>query len=220
MSNFDDFFGNNNFNEIINQQIIIQQESIVCSSVEIEIVQQRLSVLVEVAKQIILEQVCEVEVQTIVLQQFQSVIGSFGGTIDRSNGRQQAYDQNIAGLLGSIHNSDGSLSNNNLGFSGQDIGKNSVHVGGSNWQDSSSPESVGNAKNLALQAANLTATNDNNNNSTDSLVSSDSNNSTDSSVSSDSSNSTDSSVSSDSSNSTDSSVSSGSNNSTNSTSSD
>ncbi|KLO17177.1 hypothetical protein SCHPADRAFT_821757 [Schizopora paradoxa] len=155
MSNFDDFFGQDNFNEVLNEQTIIEQQTeIVCSSEEISIVQQRLSILVEVAKQIILEQVCEVEVQTIVLQQFTSVVSSFGSTIDRSNGHSQAYDSSIAGLLGSIQNSDGSLSNNDLGFSGKDIGSNSKSVSGSNWNDSTSPQSVSNAKNLAMQASN------------------------------------------------------------------
>jgi len=162
MSNFDNFFGVNNFNEVFNEQTIIEQQTeVVCSSVEIEIVQQRLSILVEVAKQIILEQVCEVEVQTIVLQQFTSVVSSFGSTIDRSNGHSQSYDSSIAGLLGSIHNSDGSVSNQNLGFSGKDIGSKSVSVGGSNWNDASSPESVSKAKNLAMEASNCTISSDN-----------------------------------------------------------
>lgn len=52
MSNFDSFFGQDNFNEILNEQTIIEQQTeIVCSSEEISIVQQRLSILVEVAKQ-------------------------------------------------------------------------------------------------------------------------------------------------------------------------
>ena len=52
MSNFDNFFGQDNFDSIFNEQTIIEQsETIVCSSEEIIIVQQRLSILLEVAKQ-------------------------------------------------------------------------------------------------------------------------------------------------------------------------
>ena len=56
MSNFDDFFGLNNFDSSENvQTVIIQEQELVCSSQEIEIVQQRLSILVEAMKQFVFE---------------------------------------------------------------------------------------------------------------------------------------------------------------------
>ena len=51
MSNFDDFFGIDNFNGFSNEQIIIEQEDIVCESIDIQIVQQNLIVLLEVMKE-------------------------------------------------------------------------------------------------------------------------------------------------------------------------
>lgn len=56
MSNFDDFFGLDNFDSSLNVQNIIveeQQEELVCDSQQIEIVQQRISILTEVIKQLV-----------------------------------------------------------------------------------------------------------------------------------------------------------------------
>ncbi|KAI5122285.1 hypothetical protein M0805_002365 [Coniferiporia weirii] len=156
MSNFDDFFGQDNFDGSDNEQIIIIEEDddseFSCDSQDIEIVQQRLSILSEVAKSIILEQICEVEVQTIILEQFISGFSSFGDDISHLSGRSASFDQSIAGLLDQILESDGSLSNNDLGFEGSDIGSNSVIVSGNNWNDGSSPASVQQASQLSQQA--------------------------------------------------------------------
>ncbi|KAL5525787.1 hypothetical protein ACEPAG_7124 [Sanghuangporus baumii] len=157
MSNFDDFFGSSNFDSSLNVQTIIeQQEQVVCQTQEIEIVQQKLVILTEVMKRILLEQVCEVEVQTIVVQQVSSVMSSFSNEIGHLSSRSAGFDSNIAGLLGQIVNSDGSLSTSNLGFKGSEVGNNTVAVGGNNWDDSKSPDSVKKAKDLAKQAANST----------------------------------------------------------------
>ena len=52
MSNFDSFFGSDNFGGFNNEQtIIVQEQEIVCDTQEIEIVQQRISVLMEFMKQ-------------------------------------------------------------------------------------------------------------------------------------------------------------------------
>lgn len=102
---------------------------------------------------VILEQVCEVEVQTIVVQQASSIIGSFSNDVSRQSSKQPAYDQNIAGLLNQITGQDGSLSTDNLGFQGSNVGNSSVAVSGDNWNDASSPDSVQKAKSLAQQAA-------------------------------------------------------------------
>ena len=51
MSNFDDFFGQGNFDSSFNEQtIIVQQEQVVCNTQLIEIVQQRVAVLIETMK--------------------------------------------------------------------------------------------------------------------------------------------------------------------------
>ena len=103
---------------------------------------------------VILEQICEVEVQSIVIEQFSSVFSSFSEVISRESDFDVGFDQNIAGLLEQLLNSDGSLSNNDLGFLGSSIGSNSVVVNGDNWNDQTSPASVSQARGLAQDAAN------------------------------------------------------------------
>lgn len=152
MSNFDNFYGQSNFDSSSNTIIVEQKEVEVCHTEEIEIVQQRLAVIMEVAKEVILKQICEVEVQTIVLEQFSSQVSSFYGSVTHSSGSKPAsYDQSISSKLGSIY-SDGSLSNSNLGFNGTDVGSNSS-IPTNNWNNSTSYSTVGNAKALAQQAA-------------------------------------------------------------------
>jgi hypothetical protein len=89
----------------------------------------------------------------VVLQQASSVISSFGNDIGRSSGKQAAYDNSVASMIGQIMGSDGSLSKDNLGFNGTSVGNSSVVVGGDNWNDTTSPESVGAAKKQAEEAA-------------------------------------------------------------------
>ena len=51
LSNFDDFFGQDNFDSSLNvQTVIVQEQQLVCQSEQIDIVQQRISVLVEAMK--------------------------------------------------------------------------------------------------------------------------------------------------------------------------
>ena len=99
-----------------------------------------------------MEQVCEVEVQTIIFEQFQSSFNSFGLDLSHLSGRNIGFDQNIASMLGSIIDENGNLSSNNLGFSGSSIGSHTVTVRGNNWNDNSSPSSVASAKNAAKSA--------------------------------------------------------------------
>lgn len=51
LANFDNFFGVNNFNGFLNQQVVVRQDTLVCSSLPVNIVQQRLFILQELAKQ-------------------------------------------------------------------------------------------------------------------------------------------------------------------------
>ncbi|KAJ3828049.1 hypothetical protein F5880DRAFT_1040701 [Lentinula raphanica] len=154
-SGFDDFYGVDNFSGVISDQVVVeQQEEVVCESVSIEIVQQKLLVLQEIAKQIITEQVCDVETQTVVFQQFLSSSSHFSDDLLRTSGLQVGYDSGITSHFGSFYNADGSLSTYDLGFSGSDVGKSVVVPSGSNWNSPSSPASVGNAFNAAVSAAN------------------------------------------------------------------
>jgi hypothetical protein len=153
LSHFDDFYGQGNFNGYHNQQTVVEEKHVVCHSQEIEIVQQRLVVLQEMAKRIITEQICEVETQTVVLEQFSSNFGSFSSDLRRHSGRHIGYDSNIISHYGSLVGSDGSLTSNDLGFHGSDVGSHMATVGGDNWNDSTSPSNVDSAYSLAQGAS-------------------------------------------------------------------
>ncbi|KAJ7085156.1 hypothetical protein B0H15DRAFT_802102 [Mycena belliarum] len=146
LDNFDSFYGADDFSHSHHSsQVVVKQDSeLVCHTESVVIIQQRLAVLQEMAKKIITEQTCDVETQTIVFQQYYASLGSFSHDLTRSSGRSAGYDNSVASHYGDIYNSDGSLSNYDLGFNGSDVGSN-YYVPTSNWQDSSSPSSVGSA---------------------------------------------------------------------------
>ncbi|KAF5369138.1 hypothetical protein D9757_011063 [Collybiopsis confluens] len=151
---FDNFYGVDNFSgEIsVSDQVVVQQEVEVCQSVSIEIVQQKLLVLQEIAKRIVTEQICEVETQTVVFQQFLSSSSHFSSDLLRTSGLQVGYDSSIASHFSDMFESDGSLSTSDLGFSGSSLGSGYVVPTGNNWDSSSSPSSVGSAYSAALSA--------------------------------------------------------------------
>lgn len=172
LSGFDNFYGSDDFSgSSFSTTVIKQTQELVCHSESVEIIQQRLLVLQEMAKRlvhhlfwtfssssflrirIITEQICEVETQTIVFEQFTASLSSFSSDLLRKSGRSVGYDSGIASYYGDIQSSDGSLSNDDLGFSGHDLGSNYVSVQGSNWNPQSSPASVGAAYSAALGAA-------------------------------------------------------------------
>jgi hypothetical protein len=159
LSNFDDFNGADNFDGSRNSRVVVQKEEIVCQTQQIEIVQQRLVILQELAKRIITEQICEVETQTIVFEQFHSSLGNFKHDLQRDSGSEGGYDSNIAGHYGNIVDGGGSLTTNDLGFKGQDVGSNYSTIGGSNWNNSTSPQSVKSAEDAAKAARNATTAN-------------------------------------------------------------
>ncbi|KAJ7599636.1 hypothetical protein C8J56DRAFT_1019264 [Mycena floridula] len=153
LDNFDNFYGQSNFNGGNNAQIVvIKEQEVVCRSVQIEVIQQKLVILREMAKRIITEQICEVETQTIVLEQFSSGFSDFGSDISRKSGKQVGYDSNISNRINQISDSNGNLSSDDLGFNGSDVGKNTVVAQGNNWNDSTGPSAVQNAKNAAKKA--------------------------------------------------------------------
>ncbi|KAK0469791.1 uncharacterized protein EV420DRAFT_1634211 [Desarmillaria tabescens] len=154
LSGFDDFNGVDNFSGSQNAQVVVvQEQQVVCQVQQIEVIQQKLVILQEMAKRIITEQICEVEVQTIVLEQFSSSISSFSSDLLRQSGRQVGFDSNVASKISQLTNSDGSLSSSDLGFSGRDVGNNTVVAAGSNWNDATSPTSVQSALTAAQSAA-------------------------------------------------------------------
>ncbi|KAF7348739.1 Amidohydro-rel domain-containing protein [Mycena venus] len=154
LDNFDNFYGSDDFAHTRNfNQVVVKQDSeLVCHSEQVVIIQQRLAVLQEMAKKIITEQICEVETQTIVFQQYYASLGGFSHDLTRSSNRHVGYDNSIVQHYGDFYNSDGSLSNYDFGFSGHDIGSN-YYVPTNNWNQDSSPSSVGSAYQAAQAAS-------------------------------------------------------------------
>lgn len=158
MSGFDNFRGSDNFDGSQNAQVVVvQEQETVCHTEQIEIIQQKLVVLQELAKRIITEQICEVETQTIVLAQFSSSMGAFQNDIGRQSGKQVGYDSNIAGMISNLTNSDGSLSTSDLGFNGTSVGNNTIVPSGNNWNNTQGPAAVQMALSAAQSAANTTS---------------------------------------------------------------
>ncbi|KAJ7062225.1 hypothetical protein C8F01DRAFT_1136943 [Mycena amicta] len=155
LQGFDSFYGEDDFAHYSHFSPVVVQQStpeLVCHSQQVVIVQQRLAVLQEMAKRIITEQICEVETQTIVFQQYYASLGGFSHDMQRNSGRHVGYDGNIASHYGSIYNSDGTLSNYDFNFTGSDIGSN-YYVPTSNWNDQTSYSSVGSAYQAAQAAS-------------------------------------------------------------------
>ncbi|KAF8576374.1 hypothetical protein K439DRAFT_1367446 [Ramaria rubella] len=155
MSNFDDFYGADNFSGFHNTVTVDQSQEVVCHDQTVEIIQQQLAVLREYAKKIVTEQICEVEVQTVVFTQFVSGFHDFSSDLLRQSGRSVGFDSSITSHIGSIHDSSGNLVSNNLGFEGSSIGSSLVSPSGNNWNSGSSPASVGSAFSLAQSAGGL-----------------------------------------------------------------
>jgi hypothetical protein len=158
LQGFDNFNGQNNFDGSRNSQtIVVQEVETTCETVQIEIVQQKLAILQELAKRIITEQICDVETQTIVLAQHNGALRVFSDDIQRKTvTRQVGYDESIAQKISTIVNTDGSLSVDDAGFTGSDVGKNTVVPSGNNWNNSTSPALVQAAHSAALSAINST----------------------------------------------------------------
>jgi len=154
MSNFDNFNGQSNFGGTENK-IVVEQETVrVCHSVQVEVIQQQLTVIREFAKKLITEQICETEVQTVVLEQFSSGMSGFSSDVRRQNGKAPTYDKNVASMINKIvPNSNGDVNATDLGFNGTSVGSNSVQVQGDNWNNATSPNTTAAAYTLAKQAA-------------------------------------------------------------------
>jgi predicted restriction endonuclease len=160
LQGFDDFNGKDNFNGGKNDQtIVIKEVEQKCEVVKVEIVQQKLAILQEIAKRIITEQICDVQVQTIVLEQHNGALQVFRDDIQRKTvTKQVGYDEQIASKLSQIVQTDGTLSVDDNGFSGSDVGKNLVVPSGNNWDDATGPARVQAALDAAESALNSTST--------------------------------------------------------------
>jgi len=146
LANFDNFYGVDNFDgshfSSESQVIVKQEQEVVCHTQRVELIQQQLVVLQEMAKRIITEQICEVESQTIVFEQWHASLHGFSRDLRRWSGRSVGFDRSITSHFGEIINVDGSLNTHDFGFSGHDIGRETVVVGGHNWDDSTSHVTV------------------------------------------------------------------------------
>jgi len=142
LGGFDDFFGRGDFSGSRNQQILIIENQQSCRREEAFIIQQQLAILEQVARQIITQQICDVETQVIILEQHRSRFRDFGRDLRRQTGRHVGFDANIAILLSQLLNSDGSLNRRDFGFRGSDIGKHFRITNGNNWDWNRSPSNI------------------------------------------------------------------------------
>lgn len=147
LNGFDDFFGANNFIGL-NQQLIASNNQLVCRAQQVNVVQQQLLVVQELTKQIILEAVCDVEAQVVLLQQLVGGLNVFANDLLRLGDRVPSFDRHISGLGSSLFKN-GALNIRDLGVRGVDLGHELVVVGGDNWVDDRSRDSV----RFALDAA-------------------------------------------------------------------
>ncbi|KAJ7475818.1 hypothetical protein FB451DRAFT_1034109, partial [Mycena latifolia] len=144
LDNFDSFWGADNFNGFSRQQTIVSDSEVVCHATDVRIIQQRLAVLTEVAKRIITEQICDVETQVIVFEQYYQSLGHFMGDLRRHSGHRVGYDRGIVSHFKNIYSPDGSFCTDDWSFTGHDIGSQTVVIK-DNWIEPSSHESVGRA---------------------------------------------------------------------------
>jgi hypothetical protein len=145
LDNFDNFYGAGNFHHAVFDQVVVRDREVVCRTQAVEIIQQRLVVLQEMAKRIITEQVCEVETQTVVFSQFHASLGTFYDDLRRHSGHQVGFDEAVVGKFPELIQSDGSLSTNDLGFTGSEVGTQTIVPTGNNWDNARSPASVDSA---------------------------------------------------------------------------
>jgi hypothetical protein len=80
----------------------------------------------------------------VTFEQFYSSLHGFSRDLRRDSHRDVGYDSGISSHFSNFYNSDGSLSNDDWGFSGSDLGSSYVVPSGNNW-GSNSFSSVGNA---------------------------------------------------------------------------
>ncbi|KAH6913071.1 hypothetical protein BKA70DRAFT_1096632, partial [Coprinopsis sp. MPI-PUGE-AT-0042] len=154
LKGFDNFYGIDNFDGSNFEQVFVKDRELTCKSHEVNVVQQRLLLLQEMAKRVIIEQACDVETQVILWEQFRAGLHGFERDIIRSPGKRHefGFDQEIVGHFPKFINQDGSLNSDDWKFSGKDRGRHTVRVGGHNWDNSRSVKTVKDAWNAARNA--------------------------------------------------------------------
>jgi len=124
--NFDNFFGVNNFLGLQNEVNVLAQVQCLANS-NVNLVQQQLSILAELAKQVVLTELCDPADQIIALEQFQGQIDSFSSALRGVSNLSLSFDNSIA-QLGAQLFVDGQLNQNDFGFVGSQIGQNAFLV--------------------------------------------------------------------------------------------
>jgi hypothetical protein len=154
LEKFDDWYGDkSNFDGHKNEEKIKEEEVVVCRPLDARIIQQKLAILQEMAKRVLSEQVCEVEVQTIILHQHNAAWERWVKDVHRWSGKKIGYDKEVAKKYKEIVKEDGwELEEKDHGFNGYDIGKNKVVPKGNNWDDKSGRDRVNKAYGAADEA--------------------------------------------------------------------
>jgi hypothetical protein len=153
LNGFDDFFGVDNFIGIKNQIIILPgHEQFFCKSSNVGHIQQQLFIFQELIKKLILEEICEVEVQIILLQQFTGGFDIFFNDLNRFGGKNPGFDKEIAKFGPQLFDFDGKFKIQDFGFKGHDIGKNIIIINGGNFKSDISPPSIKSAFDISSQA--------------------------------------------------------------------
>lgn len=77
----------------------------------------------------------------------------FGEDLRRVSERKVTFDSSVASHISSVCDASGVINTSDFGFSGTDIGSHSVSIVGGNWNDQTSPASVGLAWESCVSAA-------------------------------------------------------------------
>jgi len=153
LNGFDDFFGADNFAGNKNQKIILPEQGSCRSSNNIGNIQKQLFIFQELIKKLILEEICEVEVQIIIIQQFTGGFDAFQNDIFRSNGQEPGFDREIAKFGQQLSFDDeGKFNIQDFGFNGGDIGKNIIIIINDNYDKDRSPQSIQSAFDISESA--------------------------------------------------------------------
>jgi hypothetical protein len=152
LNGFDDFFGADNFIGAKNQKIILPDQQSSCQSTDIKFIQQQLSIFQELVKKLILEKICEVEVQIIIIQQFTGGFDGFANDLFRRGGQNPGFDKEIAKFGPQLFDGQGNFNVQDFGFNGGDVGKNIIIIINDNYKKESSPQSIQSAFDVSESA--------------------------------------------------------------------
>jgi len=141
LNDFDGFYGIGNFDGRWNQLQSIDESVVEVQPLDVNLVQQYLSILQEYSKYIILSSIQEVETQTILVEQLYSRWNVFSEDLRRISGREIGYDSSISSLINQLVLPGGEYSQSNFDFSGYQVGSH-LRQYSDNWDASISPDRV------------------------------------------------------------------------------